>query len=147
MLHIDAFDSQRSNSRGPVRLTDYHGDSGCVDLSDSGQRRHGNRVYARHRNSFTVNELRRFFGVVHVPGAGYGDECPHAPVCELIDLDPRGLGAKFLLVVALASIRNCPARKRFICKHLAGQVRMDLEPGRTRVHEDAETGKPLAEFT
>ena len=25
---------------------------------------------------------------------------------------------------------------------LAGQVRMDLEPGRTRVHEHAETGKP-----
>jgi hypothetical protein len=24
---------------------------------------------------------------------------------------------------------------------LAGQVRMDLEPGRTRVHEHAETGK------
>ena len=28
-------------------------------------------------------------------------------------------------------------------RHLAGQVRMDLEPGRTRVHEHAETGKPL----
>ena len=27
---------------------------------------------------------------------------------------------------------------------LAGQVRMDLEPGRIRVHEHAETGKPLA---
>jgi len=31
-------------------------------------------------------------------------------------------------------------------KHLAGQVRMDLEPGRTRVHELAETGKPLAAY-
>jgi hypothetical protein len=26
---------------------------------------------------------------------------------------------------------------------IAGQVRMDLEPGRTRVHEHAETGRPL----
>jgi hypothetical protein len=31
-------------------------------------------------------------------------------------------------------------------KHLAGQVRMDLEPGRIRVHEHAETGKPLAAY-
>jgi hypothetical protein len=27
---------------------------------------------------------------------------------------------------------------------IAGQVRMDLEPGRTRVHEHAETARPLA---
>jgi hypothetical protein len=27
---------------------------------------------------------------------------------------------------------------------LAGQVRMDLKPGRIRVHEHAETGKPFA---
>jgi len=33
--------------------------------------------------SFTVNELRRIFGVVYVPGAGRGDECPHAPVRQL----------------------------------------------------------------
>ena len=36
------------------------------------------------------------------------------------------------------------ARERI--EHLAGQVRMDLEPGRTRVHEHAETGKPLAAY-
>ncbi len=83
LFHIDAFDSERSNSRGPVRFPDYHGSSGCVDLSDRGQRRHGHRVYARHRNPFAVNELRRIFGVVYVPGAGRGDECPHAPVRQL----------------------------------------------------------------
>jgi hypothetical protein len=33
-------------------------------------------------------------------------------------------------------------RKRTKIELLAGQVRMDLEPGRTRVHEHAETGKP-----
>ncbi len=37
-------------------------------------------LYARHRNPFTVNELRWIFGAVYVPGAGRGDECPHAPV-------------------------------------------------------------------
>ena len=34
LLHIDAFDSERSNGRGPVRFPDYHGNCGCVDLSD-----------------------------------------------------------------------------------------------------------------
>jgi len=29
---------------------------------------------------------------------------------------------------------------------IAGQVRMDLEPGRIRVHEHAETGKSLAAY-
>ena len=77
---IDAFDSKRTNSRRPARFPHYHGNRGCVDLSDCGQRRHGHRVYARHRNPFTFNELRWIFGAVHVPGAGRGDECPHAPV-------------------------------------------------------------------
>ena len=83
LLHIDAFDSKRSNSRRPARLPDYHGDRGCVDLPDRGQCRHGHWVYASHRNPFTVNELRRIFGVVYLPGAGRGDERAHAPVCKL----------------------------------------------------------------
>jgi rod shape determining protein RodA len=89
LFHIDAFDSERSNSRGPVRLPDYHGGGGCVDFSDCGQRGHGHRVYARHRNPFAVNELRWIFGVVYVPGAGRGDECPHAPVRQLTDSQPH----------------------------------------------------------
>ncbi len=83
LFNIDAFDSKRSNSRRPVRLPDYHGSSGCVDLSDRGQRGHGHWLYASHRNPFTVNELRGIFGAVYVPGAGRGDECPHAPVRKL----------------------------------------------------------------
>ncbi len=68
--HIDAFDSKRSNSRRPARLPDYYGDRGCVDLPDRGQRGHGHRLYASHRNPFTVNELRWIFGVVYLPRAG-----------------------------------------------------------------------------
>ena len=87
---IDAFDSKRSNSRRPVWFPHYHGNRGCVDLSDSGQRRHGHRADARHRNPSTFNELWRIFGAVHVPGAGGGNECPHAPVRQLTHLDPFG---------------------------------------------------------
>ena len=90
LLRIDAFDSKRSNSRGPVRIPDYYGGGGCVDFPDRGQRRHGHRLYASHRNSFTVNELRGVFGVVYVPGAGCGNECPHAPVRQLRVSRPDG---------------------------------------------------------
>ena len=38
-----------------------------------------------------------------------------------------------------------PARAGFF-KYFAGQVPMDRAPGRTRVHEHAETGKPLAAY-
>ena len=124
LLRIDAFDSKRSNSRRPVRLLDYYGGSGCVDLPDRGQRWHGHWFHASHRNSFTVNELRRIFGVVYVPGAGCGYECPHAPVRELRVGARRGSPATgFVAGVTShlsqgftssprAFVRNCPARKR-----------------------------------
>ncbi len=108
LLRIDAFDSKRSNSRGPVRIPDYYGGGGCVDFPDRGQRRHGHRLYASHRNSFTVNELRGVFGVVYVPGAGCGNECPHAPVRQLRVSRPDGPS----LVSRSCVCRNCPGRKR-----------------------------------
>ena len=83
LFYIDAFDSKRSNSRGPVRLPDYYGGGGCVDISDCGQRGHGHRVYARHRNPLTTDELRWIVGVVYLPCAGRCDERTHAPVCKL----------------------------------------------------------------
>ena len=43
LSNIDAFDSKRSNSRRPARFPHYHGNRGCVDLSDCCQRRHGRR--------------------------------------------------------------------------------------------------------
>jgi hypothetical protein len=64
--------------------------------------------------------------------------------------------AKFVSFTLCATSRSYPGRKGSSFKHLlrlfqresalAGQVRMDLEPGRTRVNEHAETGKPQAEF-
>ena len=83
LLYIDAFDSKRSNSRRSVRLLNYHGCRGRVDISDRSQRWHGHRVYASHRNPLTFNELRRIFGVVYLSRAGRCDERSHAPVRKL----------------------------------------------------------------
>ncbi len=48
-----------------------------------GQRGNGGWVYARHRNSFTVDELWGLVIVVHVSGAGGCNEYSHAPFREL----------------------------------------------------------------
>ncbi len=112
--HIDAFDSKRSNSRRPARVPDYYGGRGCVDLPDRGQRGHGHRLYASHRNPFTVNELRRIFGAVYVPGAGRGDERPHAPVCKLNVIRPQWSEGKIARHRPLGDRRNGPDRKRKI---------------------------------
>ena len=48
---------------------------------------------------------------------------------------------RFTSCVPPGTVRS--ARVRFF-KHFAGQVPMDRAPGRIRVHEHAETGKPLA---
>ncbi len=129
--YIDAFDSKRSNSRRSARFTHYHGNRGCVDLSDCGQRRHGHRVYARHRNPFTFNELRWIFGAVYVPGAGCSDECPDAPVRQLTHLDltgPRCRPASLALVPVRSNFKIVPGHKSRIFKHFAGMVPMDRAP-------------------
>ncbi len=54
-----------------------------LDLSYPGQHWHGARFYAGHRNTFTLNELRRIVGPVHVFSTGDGDERPYAPLREL----------------------------------------------------------------
>ena len=73
---------------------------------------------------------------VYVPGAGRGDECPHAPVRQLTDSQ----------VSPLASPGTVRSTRALFFKHFAGQVQMDRAPGRIRVHEHAETGKPLAAY-
>ena len=75
--------------------------------------------YAGHRDTFTVNELRRVFGVVHLPGAGCGNERAHAPVRELI-------GTQVSLPVSSGIVRVAGV----VLQHLTGQARVNPEFGR-----------------
>jgi hypothetical protein len=84
ILHcVDAFDPERTNSARPRWHTYCYGCSGRLDLSYSGQYRHGGRLHASHRNTFTPNELRGIIGTVYVSRTGDGHERPHAPLREL----------------------------------------------------------------
>jgi hypothetical protein len=130
---IDAFDSERSNCRRHARHAPGYGSGSCVDLPNCGQRRHGHRFYASHRNSFTVNELRRIFGVVHLPGAGRGYERPNAPVCELGQQSSSTGFTVAQIAVAQGCNRfftfgRCWARKTSIINHFAGRFRLQTAP-------------------
>ena len=57
---------------------------GCSShLPDSGQRGHGRRSDAGHRNPFTADELWGFFRSLHLSCPGNRDECTNEPVREL----------------------------------------------------------------
>ncbi len=83
LLHIDAFDTKRSNSCRSSRNVSCNGRRRRYGFSNSGECRDGGRVDACNRNSFTVNELRGIFGSVLVSGSGDGNERPHEPLREL----------------------------------------------------------------
>src|SRR5262249_42083457 len=83
LYSADAFDAERTNSARPCWHVHCDGCSSSFDLSYPGQHRHGGRFYARYRNTFTFNELRRVIGIVYVSCAWDGDERPHAPLREL----------------------------------------------------------------
>ena len=68
------------------------------------------------------------FGVVYVPGAGCGYECPHASVRQLRVSEPCGTSLVSEFNLLRPPELSGPQETKF--KHLAGQVRMDLEPGR-----------------
>ena len=86
---IDAFDPKRSNSCRPLRNPFGHGRGRGFDLPDLRERWDGHRVYAGHRNSLAVDELRGIFGFVHIHGARHGHERSHESLCELAE---RGSG-------------------------------------------------------
>src|SRR3954462_6213102 len=97
ILHrVDAFDPERANSTRSCWHVYSHGCSRSFDLSYTGQHWHGGRIYAGHRNTFALNELRRVIGLVYVSCAGDGYERPHASLRELkqnrIELCPRRHG-------------------------------------------------------
>jgi rod shape determining protein RodA len=79
----DALDRERANRARPGWCICDHGCGGGTYLPHPGERRHGGRLYAGHRNSAAALELWRIFHTVYLPGAGDRNEYPHAQVCEL----------------------------------------------------------------
>ena len=83
LLHTDAFDTKRSDSRGPLRHPADHGRRRSAHLSDSRQCGDGRGADARHRDTAAAHELWWIIGIVHVPRPGHRDECPDESVREL----------------------------------------------------------------
>src|SRR5579884_1821207 len=83
LLGVDAFDPQRTNRAGQRGRFCGNGCGSGFAFPYPDQRRNGGWVYARHRNSFTTDELWWLFSFVHVPGAGDRNEYSDAPLREL----------------------------------------------------------------
>src|SRR5205814_8380241 len=84
LYRVDAFDSERSNRTGPCWNFDDYGHSCGPVVSHYGECWDGSRLYACYRYSVAIDELWRFFSVVHISGAGDCYEHSNAPFRELI---------------------------------------------------------------